>query len=581
MRPVHRVVGLLPPLGFLVVLLGAWELYVRTDRIEDYVLPAPTRVGREFFSMAPDLGRDVWITTVEAVAGLTIGALVGVALALAIARYAFARRAIYPVLVVSQTVPAIVLAPVLVVWLGFEELTPKIVVVALVTFFPVVVSTVDGLVNADREQLDLVRSYGGSRAQQLRLVQIPSALPAFFAGLKIAATYAVVGAVIAEWMGASHGLGLVMERSRTAFRNDRVFVAVVVVALLSLVLFALVRALGHAATPWLAATLALVLVVTGCGGDDDSAADDRTGEMRHATLVLNWTPNAHHLGVYAAAERGWYEDAGIDLEIVESATGGTAEPAVGNGEAEFGISIAEAVLPARAEDIPIVSIATILPVNDSALMSLAEDGIEQPSDLAGATYGGYGGPLETEIINTLAECGGVDPTAVRHVEVGNVDYLAGMDADRFDAAWIFSGWDALRATEVEGVDVDLLRFEDHFDCIPNWYTPLFIASEDLLADDPELVRDFLEVTTRGYELAVEDPHAAAESMLDAVPEMDETLLRAAADYYATRFTVDGAPFGTQERAVWATFEAFLRTAGSMDEAVVVDDAFTNEFLPSG
>ena len=569
-----------PPLGFFILLLALWEIYVRSDSIQDYVLPPPSRIGREFFSMAPDLGRDIWITTLEAVIGLVIGAVAGVLLALLIARFSFAKRAVYPVLVISQTIPAIVLAPIFVVWLGFADLTPKIVVVALLTFFPVVVSTVDGLVNVDREQLDLIRSFGGTRQDQLRLVQIPAALPSFFAGLKIAATYAVVGAVIAEWMGATDGLGLVMERSRTAFRNDRVFVAVVLVALVSLALFALVSALGRAATPWLAASLVFAVFLVGCGGDDDDdAAAAPPDETRHATLVLNWTPNAHHLGVYAALEQGWYEDAGIDLDIVESATGGTAEPAVGTGEAEFGISIAEAVLPARAQDVPIVSIATILPVNDSALMSLAEDGIEEPADLGGTTYGGYGGPLETEIINQLAECGDVDPDDVEHVEVGNVDYLAGMEANQFDTAWIFSGWDALRATEVQGADINLLRFEDYFDCIPNWYTPLFITSEDEIEDDPQLVRDFLAVTTRGYEYAIAEPDEAATLMLDAVPEMDEKLLRAAAEYHSTRFAPGGDRFGLQDRSVWAAFEEFLRTAGLLDEEVAVDDAFTNEFVP--
>jgi ABC-type nitrate/sulfonate/bicarbonate transport system permease component len=128
---------------------------------------------------------------------------------------------------------------------------PKIVVVALVAFFPIVVSTVDGLLHADAEAVDLVRGFGAGSWQQLRLVRAPAALPSFFAGTKIAATYAVIGAVIAEWMGASQGLGLVMTRASNAFRTDRVFAAVVVVALVSLALFLLVVLAARLATPWL------------------------------------------------------------------------------------------------------------------------------------------------------------------------------------------------------------------------------------------------------------------------------------------------------------------------------------------
>jgi NitT/TauT family transport system substrate-binding protein len=329
---------------------------------------------------------------------------------------------------------------------------------------------------------------------------------------------------------------------------------------------------------WRAALCAVLVAaaLAACGGDDDDGA--AATELTDVTLVLNWTPNAHHLGVYAAKELGYYEDAGIDLEIVEPTQAG-AEQAVGAGEAAFGISIAEAVLPARAQGVPIVSIATILPVNDSALMALASDGISTAADLGDKTYGGYGGPLETELISRLAECGGVDPASVNHVEVGNVDYLAGLEANRFDFAWVFAGWDALRASEIEGADIDLVRFDDYEDCIPNWYTPLFITNETVLADDPDLVRAFLDATTRGYDLAIEDPEAATEAMLAAVPEMDEPLLQAAAAYYATRFAIDDEPFGTQDEATWADFAAFLLDAGLLESEVPVGETFTNDYLP--
>lgn len=321
--------------------------------------------------------------------------------------------------------------------------------------------------------------------------------------------------------------------------------------------------------------LALVtaLAAGACGGDDDAGAG-----TRRATLVLNWTPNAHHLGIYAAEQLGWYDDAGIDLRIVEPTEGG-AEQTVGTGDAAFGISIAEAVLPARAEGIPIVSIATILPVNDSALMALGESGIDGPSDLANATYGGYGGPLETELVNRLAECGGADPASIRHVEVGNVDYLAGLEAGRFDFVWIFAGWDGLRATEVEHEEVSLIPFADHLDCIPNWYTPLIITSEAMLRDDPDLVRAFLDVTTRGYEYAIDHPQRCADAMLRAVPEADETLLRAAADYHASRFRAGDAGWGTQDRETWVEFARFLVEAGLLDETGDVDAVYTNDYLP--
>jgi ABC-type nitrate/sulfonate/bicarbonate transport system substrate-binding protein len=323
---------------------------------------------------------------------------------------------------------------------------------------------------------------------------------------------------------------------------------------------------------------AVAVIAASCGGDDSGGASASTPKTENATLMLNWTPNAHHLGVYAAQQLGWYRDAGIKLKIIEPSEVG-AEQAVGKGKAQFGISMAEGVLPARAQGIPIVSIGAILPVNDSSLMSLHGDrGVPQPADLTGKTYGGYNGPLELELINRLAKCGGVDPASVKHIEVGNVDYLAGLEKKRFDVVWIFSGWDALRATAVEHKNIDLLKFEDHFDCIPNWYTPLFITNESMIKKHPDEVRRFMAVTARGYELAINDPQRAADLMMKAVPEMDTKLIRAAADYYAPKFTQNGQPFGTQDRTTWQTFEQFLVDAKLLDKPVDVAQAYTNQFL---
>ena len=318
----------------------------------------------------------------------------------------------------------------------------------------------------------------------------------------------------------------------------------------------------------LAAALAALLLAA-CGGDE---------ELRPATLMLNWTPNNHHAGIYAALQNGWYEEEGIDLTIIEPALAG-ADAVVASGSADFGISQAESLLPARLGGADVVAIATLLYYNDSSLMALADEGITRPRDLEGKTYGGYGGSLEKELIDTLVACDGGDPSLVEFVEVGNIDYLGGMDQDRFDFVWVFEGWDALRASELEGRALGNLLFIDHTNCIPDWYTPILIASRELIEDDPDLVRDFLKATTRGYEHAIANPQEAASLLLEAAPELDEALVRASADYHATRYRAPGRAWGHQEQAVWERFEAFLRESGLIDAPVDVSEAFTNEFLP--
>jgi ABC-type nitrate/sulfonate/bicarbonate transport system substrate-binding protein len=318
----------------------------------------------------------------------------------------------------------------------------------------------------------------------------------------------------------------------------------------------------------------LALAVAACGGDDDT-----TGEPQETpfTVMLNWSPNAHHVGLYVALQRGWYEDAGLDVTVVEPGADGVAA-ALAAGRADVGITIAESLLPARAADVPVVSIAAILPHNDSSLIALAERGISRPRDLEGTRYGGFGGALETELISRLVECDGGDPSTVRFVEVGNVDYLTGMDQGAFDVAWVFSGWDALRASVLEGRELAELRFADHLDCIPDWYTPLYAASEAAIAEQPEQLGAFLAATRRGYEAAASDPAAATADFMEAVPEADERLVAAAVDYYATRFSDPGVPWGTQDPAIWEDFAAFLLDAGLLEDAVDVDAAYTNDLL---
>lgn len=301
-------------------------------------------------------------------------------------------------------------------------------------------------------------------------------------------------------------------------------------------------------------------------------------EPRPVTFMLDWSPNTNHAGVYAARAKGWYEDAGIVIDIVQPGDN-LVDQAVAAGVAQFGVSVQENVIPARAQGVPIVSLAAIIESNTSSLVALGSEGIARPRDLAGKTYGGWGGPLETALISRLVECDGGDPDAVEYAIIGNVDYLVGMEQDHYDFVWIFDGWDGIRYTEVLGEDVVTIPFIDHTECIPDWYTPVIIAGEDLIADDPDLVRDFMEATARGYRFAMENPGEAADILLEAAPELDGALVRASAGYLAGRYAADADDWGRQTLDVWTRFEAFLREAGLTETPIDVEAAFTNEFLP--
>jgi putative hydroxymethylpyrimidine transport system permease protein len=232
----------LPPVLVLAFLLGAWELAARWDVIADalgiepFLVPAPSDVGDSLWSDRELLLENAWVTIQEVLAGFAIAAVAGFGFALLLHLSDTLRRALYPLLVASQTVPVIAIAPILGVWLGFG-IGPKLAIIALVCFFPITVNALDGLRSVDPELPRMMRTLDATRGQILRRVEIPSALPFLLSGAKIAAVVSVIGAVFGEWSGADEGLGHLILVAQGQVQTARVFAAVVVLSVLALVLF--------------------------------------------------------------------------------------------------------------------------------------------------------------------------------------------------------------------------------------------------------------------------------------------------------------------------------------------------------
>ena len=244
-----------PPALLIAILLVAWEAYCRASAISPVVLPSPSRIAEQLWAFRDDAGRHLLATLGETALGLAISVAFSVVVAVAMDRFLALRRALLPLLVGSQTIPIVAIAPLLVLWFGFG-LAPKIVIVVLVTFFPITVALVDGFDAATAEATDLLQSFGATRNQVFRKLRWPAALPSMFTGLRIAATYGVIGAVFGEYVGAYEGLGIWMQLSQNAFRTDLVFGAVVLAAALSVGLFGLVSAAERLVIPWFSAARA-------------------------------------------------------------------------------------------------------------------------------------------------------------------------------------------------------------------------------------------------------------------------------------------------------------------------------------
>ncbi|MDQ2788097.1 MAG: ABC transporter permease [Chloroflexota bacterium] len=237
------------PLAVLIGLVVVWEAGVRLFRVDPHELPAPSRIFGAFRAQGNLYVDNTWRTMQETAIGFAVAVLIGLFFAFVIDATPFLRRALYPLLIGSQTIPIIAIAPLLIIQLGFG-LAPKIVIIVLYCFFPIVVSTVDGLRAAEPEMLNLLRAMGANRWQLLRVARIPAAMPSIFSGVKIAATYAVTGAVVSEWLGGSKGLGVSMIRAQKSFAPDKVFAAVFIVMLLTLMLFLVIDLVARWMMPW-------------------------------------------------------------------------------------------------------------------------------------------------------------------------------------------------------------------------------------------------------------------------------------------------------------------------------------------
>ncbi len=241
--------ALVPPAVLVTAFLVAWEIYARASGVSPFVLPPPSRVLESLWLFRQDALRHAVPTILETLVGFGVSIAAAVGAAVAMDRLPVVRRALAPLMIGSQTIPIVAIAPLIVVWFGFG-LAPKILVVVLVTFFPITVALLDGFGSTPADATELMRSFGASSGQTFRKLRWPTGLPALFTGLRISATYAVIAAVIAEYVGATEGLGIWMVLSQRSFRTDLVFGAILLTAVLSIALFALVVAAERAVIPW-------------------------------------------------------------------------------------------------------------------------------------------------------------------------------------------------------------------------------------------------------------------------------------------------------------------------------------------
>lgn len=321
--------------------------------------------------------------------------------------------------------------------------------------------------------------------------------------------------------------------------------------------------------------LTMVMSMSACTGNSQNDAE-KEKKLRDVTVILDYVPNTNHTGIYAAKDLGYYEEAGLNVNIIEPTDGATAT-LIAAGKGDFGISYQEDVTYAlAAEDpLPIKAIAAVIQHNTSGFAAYKGKNITSPKDFEGKTYSGWGSPGEEAVIHAVMEKSGADFKKLKMITTDSLSY--DMLKQDIDIIWMFWAWDGIGAKR-QGIDVNYMELRE-LDPRLDYYTPVIIANDSTLEKDPEMVKTFLAATTKGYEYAISNSDEAAEILHKYANSYDIEMLKESQAYLAGKYSEDSDTWGLMKDSVWDNYTDFMMENGLIKKKIAASDCYTNEFLP--
>ncbi|WP_108670467.1 ABC transporter substrate-binding protein [Peribacillus acanthi] len=327
---------------------------------------------------------------------------------------------------------------------------------------------------------------------------------------------------------------------------------------------------------WLALVLTASLL-TGCSGNMASKEkeDKDIKDLEKVSVVLDWTPNTNHTGLYVAKEKGFFEEEGLDVEIIMPGEAG-ADQLVASGKSQFGVSYQESITQARVQGVPLVSVAAVIQHNTSGFASPVAKNIASPKDFEGKTYGGWGSPVEKAVIESIMKTENADVNKVDIVSTGDSDFFTSVKRD-IDFAWIYYGWTGVEA-ELRNEKINMVYLTDYSDKL-DYYTPVLATNEKMIKDNPDTVEAFVHAASKGYQFAIENPSEAADILLKSAPDLDADLVKKSQEWLAPKYQDDASRWGEQKLDVWKNYAEWMTENQLLEGEFDPEKAFTNEFLP--
>lgn len=325
----------------------------------------------------------------------------------------------------------------------------------------------------------------------------------------------------------------------------------------------------------LAAGIAALTAVSITGAVPVYAEQEETEKI---TFVLDWTPNTNHTGLYAAESLGYFEDQGLEVEIVQPPEDG-ADALVASGKAQFGVSFQDTMAPGVAGDnaLPTTAVAALIQHNTSGIISRKGEGIDTPKGMEGKKYATWDSPIEVAMIQDIVEEDGGDFSKVEMIPSTVTDEVSALESKSVDAIWIFYAWAGIKF-ELSGIETDYFAFKD-INPVFDYYTPVVIANNDFLEEEPETAKKFLTALRDGYEYAIENPEEAADILCEAAPELDKDLVLASQEYLKDQYKAEVAQWGYIDPERWNAFYQWLNENGLTETEIPDNTGFSNDYLP--
>lgn len=315
---------------------------------------------------------------------------------------------------------------------------------------------------------------------------------------------------------------------------------------------------------------ACIVTLSGCGSQTS------TEETKEVTLVLDYVPNTNHTGIYVAQNKGYFEEEGLKVNIIEPGDNNTSAALVAAGKGQFGISYQEDVTYALTaeEPMPIKAIATIIQHNTSGFVTLKDSGITSPKDFEGKTYAGWQSLSEEAVIKAVMNNAGADFDKLTMVGADGSG-LSQLNSG-IDILWEFKGWAIIKA-EMEGMEFNYMPLNT-LDERLDYYTPVVITNNDMIENDPETVQKFMNAVKKGYEFAIDNPDEAAEILHEYIPDYDLDFLKESQAYLSAEYAKDADSWGVMKDSVWDGYTNFMYENGLISKKITAGEQYTNEFL---